>query len=196
MGTRHLTAVMKDGQYKVAQYGQWDGYPSGQGTTVLGFLHTLSEDVYRKPFLAKLDTLAFITDDEIEAIDQRVNAENIHDWKQVWPELCRDTGGGILKLIMDSERSLKLRNCINFAVDSLFCEYAYVVDFDNGTFEVFKGFNKKPLNESERFYGYVRDGRQNEYHPVRLIRSYQLSALPTVEAFLADLEPSDDDSEE
>jgi len=27
MGTRNLTCVMKDGQYKVAQYGQWDGYP-------------------------------------------------------------------------------------------------------------------------------------------------------------------------
>lgn len=25
MGTRNLTAVYLDGQYKVAQYGQWDG---------------------------------------------------------------------------------------------------------------------------------------------------------------------------
>ena len=28
MGTRNLTCVFKDGEYKVAQYGQWDGYPS------------------------------------------------------------------------------------------------------------------------------------------------------------------------
>ena len=27
-----------DGQYKVAQYGQWDGYPEGQGITALTFL--------------------------------------------------------------------------------------------------------------------------------------------------------------
>ena len=27
MGTRNLTVVYLDGQYKVAQYGQWDGYP-------------------------------------------------------------------------------------------------------------------------------------------------------------------------
>lgn len=38
MGTRNLTAVYLDGQYKVAQYGQWDGYPEGQGITVLTFL--------------------------------------------------------------------------------------------------------------------------------------------------------------
>lgn len=38
MGTRHLIEVVVDGQIKVAQYGQWDGYPSGQGVDVLKFL--------------------------------------------------------------------------------------------------------------------------------------------------------------
>ena len=38
MGTRNLTAVYIDGEYKVAQYGQWDGYPEGQGMTALTFL--------------------------------------------------------------------------------------------------------------------------------------------------------------
>lgn len=38
MGTRNLTFVIdKEGQVKVAQYGQWDGYPSGQGATILEF---------------------------------------------------------------------------------------------------------------------------------------------------------------
>ena len=27
MGTRNLTAVYLDGEYKIAQYGQWDGLP-------------------------------------------------------------------------------------------------------------------------------------------------------------------------
>lgn len=38
MGTRNLTCVVLDGEYKVAQYGQWDGYPEGQGRTILEFL--------------------------------------------------------------------------------------------------------------------------------------------------------------
>lgn len=31
MGTRNLTAVYLDGEYKIAQYGQWDGYPKDKG---------------------------------------------------------------------------------------------------------------------------------------------------------------------
>lgn len=38
MGTRHLISVVLDGEYKIAQYGQWDGYPSGQGQAIVDFL--------------------------------------------------------------------------------------------------------------------------------------------------------------
>ena len=51
MGTRHLTCVVKDGDYKVAQYGQWDGYPSGQGIDILTFLR---EELNRDVLLPKL----------------------------------------------------------------------------------------------------------------------------------------------
>jgi hypothetical protein len=35
MGTRNSTLIQVDGEYKVAQYCQWDGYPSGQGVGIL-----------------------------------------------------------------------------------------------------------------------------------------------------------------
>lgn len=39
MGTRNLTIVRnKEGIIRVAQYGQWDGYPGGQGMTALSFI--------------------------------------------------------------------------------------------------------------------------------------------------------------
>jgi hypothetical protein len=38
MGTRHLIKVIYNKETKVAQYGQWDGYPDGQGLTILNFL--------------------------------------------------------------------------------------------------------------------------------------------------------------
>src|SRR3546814_20563425 len=51
MGTRNLTCVVVDGAYKVAQYGQWDGYPSGQGATARAFLR---EQLDRATFLTRL----------------------------------------------------------------------------------------------------------------------------------------------
>jgi hypothetical protein len=146
-------------------------------------------------FLAKIDQLTFATDADIESINQRINSDNISDWSSVWPELSRDTGGKILSLIMQSEQPLKLQDEIKFAADSLLCEYAYVVDFDTNTFEIFNGFNEKPLQEGDRFYGMVREGMKNEYHPVRLVKSYQISDLPSAEQFISDLEPSCDEDE-
>ncbi|KAF2194392.1 hypothetical protein K469DRAFT_773578, partial [Zopfia rhizophila CBS 207.26] len=37
-GTRHLICVFHKGRFVVAQYGQWDGYPEGQGVTLMKFL--------------------------------------------------------------------------------------------------------------------------------------------------------------
>lgn len=44
MGTRNPTAVVLDGEYKLAQYGQWDGFPSGQGLVKSYSLDALPRD--------------------------------------------------------------------------------------------------------------------------------------------------------
>ena len=47
MGTRHSQMVInKAGETKVVQYGQWDGYPSGQGVDILAFLRGADLDKY------------------------------------------------------------------------------------------------------------------------------------------------------
>jgi len=45
MGTRHITQVRYGDEIRVSQYGQWDGYPAGQGLTVFRFLK--SEEMSR-----------------------------------------------------------------------------------------------------------------------------------------------------
>lgn len=39
--TNNLTSVWFESKYRIAQYGQFDGYPSGQGLTVLHFLRNI-----------------------------------------------------------------------------------------------------------------------------------------------------------
>lgn len=61
MGTRNLVAVFVDGKYQIAQYGQWDGYPSGQGLTVLKFVRD-GLDLQR--FLKALENVRFVGEEE------------------------------------------------------------------------------------------------------------------------------------
>ena len=104
------------------------------------------------------------------------------EYNNIYPALNRDIGTDILEMIINNNKPLKLRDESAFAKDSLFCEYAYVIDFDKNVFEVYKGFNKEPLNNDERFY-YLQDINE-EYKPVKLVVSFSLNKLPTKEEFI------------
>jgi hypothetical protein len=194
MGTRNLTMVIADGKTKIAQYGQWDGYPSGQGATVLNFLNKANLMEFKK----KLKQARFIDtkkQKEIDAFLKSIGAEN--GWMNMeqsaqyhakYPLLTRDNGAAVLNMIMELPEGEKfwLHDSSDFAGDGLFCEWAYVVDLDKRTFEVYKGFYKEPLAESERFAHLKGEG---EYSPVKLVKSYTFSDMPETEAeFLAHFE--------
>jgi hypothetical protein len=179
MGTRHLTCVVVDGEYKIAQYGQWDGYPSGQGLTVLTFLHIMD----REKFLANVRKSRFAEGAELENLWNKARM----DEKSVeWRAFTRDTGAEIL-ILMQECGPLTLQSNIEFAGDSLMCEWVYVLDFDKNTFEVYEGFNKTLLKDSsERFKDMpITD---SGYFPVRHVKTYNLYELPTEEQFIKELE--------
>ena len=189
MGTRHLIVVVKDNEYKVAQYGQWDGYPEGQGLKVLNFLKENDIDKFRN----QVAKCKFIEDDtfyekihkelDINPKDGFITYEESERFKAHYPQLDRDMGADILNYIMDND-DIILQNCIDFANDSLFCEWGYIIDLDKNTFEVYEGFNKNPLSDNERFYNHSNKG-ENGYHPIRHIISFDLASLPTKENFLS-----------
>jgi len=194
MGTRHLTAVVHNGSYRIAQYGQWDGYPDGQGATVLSFL---SEPGNIEKLQAGLAHIVEPTEDDL----RRLWAEVGHDidasggWVDMRksqafgaknPALDRDTGAKILRLVAEATGPIFVKSSLNFAGDSLFCEWAWVVDLDRRTFEAFEGVNKVALALGERFaFLDTPDGTDGGYHPVKFVRSWGLDALPTEEDFLA-----------
>jgi len=183
MGTRNLTAGMIDGEYKVAQYGQWDGYPSGQGITALKFLRSANIDEFK----AKVKQTRFLTKEDGERIDKEYGDK----WQKHYPQLSRDSGAGILSLVNGGVT--ELQNTIGFAGDSLMCEYAYVVDLDNNEFEIYEGFNQSPITEGRFISGDKGLEKSNGYEPVVLIKKYSIGDLPSDEEFLNDLNPSEED---
>lgn len=201
MGTRHLIAAKIDGVYKLAQYGQWDGYPEGQGVAVLDFL---VNEMQVAAFTAALRNCRFIGQEEVNAELVKFGADpndhyaiRVSDYdrfSEAHPEWSRDTGAKILGIIQSSG-GCWLRSRLDFAADSLFCEWAYVLDFDTMQFEVYEGYNQTPLTEKDRFF-FLEPKAEDGYHPVRLRASWSMDALPqTAEDFLAAF-PSDDEKEE
>lgn len=198
MGTRNLTVVFDSGEYRVAQYGQWDGYPEGAGVKILQFLRD-EMDEWR--FRTRLSQFQFV--DGNDAIEKRLDkAFEKGVGGYCFPEFSRDTGCDILPMIQNGATTTRyLGNRLDFAADSLFCEWAYVIDFDHNTFEVYRGFNKTPLEEDERFY-FMNDKADltrvppdgEMYYPVRLAAMFDLDNLPEDDEFL-DMFKSDDEED-
>lgn len=170
MGTRNLTIVInKNGEIKVAQYGQYDGHPEGQGVVILKFL--LNKNL--KEFQNKLDNCYFFKDDDIDK-----------NWTiKEYPQLNRTLGASILNYIYENVKNNKigLIDKSDFAYDSLFCEWAYVIDFSKNVFEIYKGFQDKILDKNQRFY--KNTANEFGYYAVKMIDSYSLNDLPTIEEF-------------
>ena len=48
MGTRNITSVILNGEQKVCQYCQWDGYPTWAGARILEFLKDCDFEQFKK----------------------------------------------------------------------------------------------------------------------------------------------------
>lgn len=184
MGTRNLICVVKDGEYKVAQYGQWDGGPSGQGSDCVDFilgegnLEKLKGNLSKIRFLDRegkdkdfLEEYNKNTPEYIGDPDFRT-PEQVYWWSNY---MSRDLGADILSSISKStDDEILIDTRASFAKDSLFCEWAYVLNLDSDELEIFQGFNTSKLDESERFYF---EETPEEYYPVRLLKKFKFSEL-------------------
>ena len=189
MGTRHLIAVVLNGEHRVAQSGQWDGYFSGQGKTVSRFVGKLAVPAVLEEFKSKVDSAKFATKEEfdkvftklgIETIDGEVNDNVISIDDSVYSYLSRNTGADILEVIMnwdDTIGPMMLIDQYSFASDGLFCEYAYVLDLDNKRLEVYTGFYTGPAPEGERFAHMNELVKEEKYGPVRLLATFDFEEL-------------------
>jgi len=165
--------IDQEGTKKVAQYGQWDGYPSGVGADVLKFLK--DKQSFDK-FKANLKKVRFL---EQEGRDkefvERYDA-NAPSWtsqpdsrtdeqKRWFDTYCtRDLSAKVLTNIADSEDSeILLLDREETGKNNSSVEYCYLIDLNKNTFEVYNHIDEDVL------------------------KVYSLDSLPDEDVFVADI---------
>lgn len=193
MGTRHLIAIQHNEEYVFAKSGQWDGYPEGVGIGVLNFLETANLEEVK-------ENLKFLTKIPFDEAYQKAYGDAKAGDTEV---LYKGISYSILSLALIklhalqslehlpsiSEQSLIPDN-LDFCADSLFCEWAYIIDLDHETFEIYSGYNKVPLQSNERFFFLTSKAMEcsgGDYHPVRLVKKYLLDSLPDPDHFIKEI---------
>ena len=139
MGTRHITKVIYEGKAVVSQYGQWDGYPSGQGLTCYFFL----QDENNIENLRKnIKNIFYPVQEQLDDYIAPFRNENgMVEWEagkaysEKYPSLTRDTGAEILRVIADSGNGLvPIVLDTDFENDALMCEGIYEINLDTNRF--------------------------------------------------------------
>jgi hypothetical protein len=191
MGTRGFVGVVVDGEVKIG-YNHFDSYPEELGKNTYRAVqrwqdggggeieHRLGQARALKVVNTSTPPTAEQRDDLAKFADLNVGDRSLTDWYC----LLRNTQGDI-DAILDCGY---VEDAADFPLDSLFCEWGYLVDFDKRRFEVYEGFRKEPTTEG-RWAGREPLREENPvgttYYPVQRIADWDLGRLPaTLEEFL------------
>lgn len=171
MWTRHMIAVKQAWVFKVANYWQWDWYPTGQGESIRAFLSEVDLNIFKE----KVSACRAITYDELEAIPNV--DEDWVEWPKKYPWLSRDAGSNILKYIMEDKSVLKMaEDCLT---PNIWIEWSYLIDLDTMTLNLYRW---TILSSDE----YTRAPKwpypiSTKYKPYKPMHTYSLDNLPTME---------------
>lgn len=181
MGTRGLYGMRKNGIDKTT-YNHFDSYPDWLGVNVLEFCKCTSIDEMHEIY----DKMVMV-DEEFEPtremikhcldagyIDTNVSSKSIRDTYC----LLRAVQGNLKRWSADLKagRPIYVIDNQRFIEDSLWCEYAYIINLDTNMLEFYKGFQKKP-DEKNR-YGTKED---NGYYPCKCLLEIPLNGGMTDE---------------
>ena len=183
MGTRGAWGFRIDGADKVT-YNHFDSYPDGLGDNLVSWLRKkggrFGKLTAEARSLRVIDRKARPTEEEKVRLrpfaDLGVSGQSLDDWycllreTQGYPDRTLDAG-----VMIDSHEFLR---------DSLFCEWAYIVNLDDGLFEVYRGFQREPHDKGRYAALPLPDDAGKDYQtgkpyqPVALVAQYPLDDIP------------------
>lgn len=196
MGTRNITAVIKDGKFKVVKYCQWDGYPSGRGIDLLRILKDIDFD----ELSLKLNNLQYINDELYKELMVKIDIDPESEWitsaesariKESYPQLHRDYGPEILTMILNAtETPFYIDNASGACTKNSWCEWFYVVDLDSMKLYV----HDRYILEEKEYSDVEKEFNMDHffYNKTSALTFYDLNDLPSEETFLSELESCDE----
>lgn len=152
MGTRGAIGFVVNGEEKVS-YNHMDSYPSYLGKNLLKDLTTITdldvlhENVRRISMVDAYD-VPDLSPEEIENLKEFTNTSvgQGNDWYSI----LREVQGSIQPYYRQENPLRYMTDSKSFLYDSLFCEFAYIVNLDTNMVEFYRGFNHN-LNAPGRY---------------------------------------------
>lgn len=179
MGTRGAYGFRIDGKDKLT-YNHLDSYPTGLGVAIAKGLkqllsrnkRNLAEDVRAIRLVSRDDEP---TEEDKHMLQQYANLSVSSGSTNNWYCLLREMQSNIeahveCGIMIDSNE---------FVYDSLFCEWAYVVNIDTRVLEIYRGFNKDSTANGR--YANRHRERLGDYFGIRLIEEIPFERIAEID---------------
>lgn len=124
-------------------YNHYDSYPTGLGNKIIGFCnsHTLIE---LEQIFNRIEWASYFDNSFIDFVDI--------DWSSKYITVTKDSNNDFIK-------------------DSLFCEYAYIINLDTKKLEYYKGYQDQP--DKENRFG-IEKQKDYDFYPCKKIKEFTL----------------------
>lgn len=173
MSTRGAFGFTKNGVNKIT-YNHFDSYPTGLGLDIIEFIMNNNIEKMNKIF----NSITMVKYDDVPTVDQlkileeyfgsKIDIRKIKDMEDLIGsnQYITDFQKGF-PFMLDNEK---------FMGDSLFCEYAYIINLDDNTLEVYYGGNC--VSQNNKFSKFAR--QDEDYKEVALVGKIKLNELRTM----------------
>lgn len=189
MGTRGSYGFRKNEVDKLT-YNHYDSYPSWLGSKVLEFCknHSIEElnDIYDKIIMVNEQDTP--TEEQIREciangyVDFSVSSQRQDDWYCLLRE-CQ----GDLECLAKAEHHAYMIDNNDFIKDSLFCEYAYIINLDDEVLEFYNGFQERP-QMNNRYGTQPYEGYSSTYYPCKLSLTIPLDEINDIDKIIKMME--------
>lgn len=175
MSTRGSYGFYKNGENKLT-YNHFDSYPSRLGQDVVNFIKLNDDNSLENIF----NSIQLVKEDDYPNEVEQLTLKQLGYGTQYrgknlqWYEIIGPHAGDLG--IYSSGFTFMLNNN-DFIKNSLFCEWAYIINLDSKELEIYKGFQKEPNNNR-----YSIDIPSNSgYYSCKLLTSIQLDIVREID---------------